>query len=474
MDSTLTPAPRRSASLVVAYLLLALAWWGVAWRVAPGVIVEAYHGRSYAALNRVLQGRTHHSPEHYVALWESFAGAILLGMAAHLLLVLRVRARRPTGGVGLLAFVTAFLLVTILSGPRHDYVAFLEVWDNVRSGGDPWAVAPRFGYSLNAYGPLFNVLAPVSWVNPLAPKLLFAGVYLAHVIETVTESPSRSGRASFWVASPFFGVEIAWFGHFDILVGLCCVAAMRSVLLQRERRAGGALAVGILLKYLPVTLLPFLAASGRPRWRLVATSALGVALGIAFALAVWGPAVLSPLRFAATRGSSLASIFRFLRGSYSPLRLFVDEPNLDRFNAPVLAAGLLAAFLACRRLRATPDTAAVIGALTTVLLYQVGFPQYQVVVFLLLIDWCGRHDETLRARPLTRVAIDVYLGGFTLFNLVYAYAGGVLHPGDPLAWLDEVSGLVAFLAGVAVLAALLGSAAATGNGTLPRAGPIPD
>ena len=48
------------------------------------------------------------------------------------------------------------------------------------AGHDPWfTVFGEFGDApLNAYGPLFNFLAAVAWVNPLAPKVLFAYAYV--------------------------------------------------------------------------------------------------------------------------------------------------------------------------------------------------------------------------------------------------------------------------------------------------------
>ena len=45
----------------------------------------------------------------------------------------------------------------------------------------------------NAYGPLFNVLAPLVWVNPLANKLLFAFSYLVYVIWLIKDFAPRRG-----------------------------------------------------------------------------------------------------------------------------------------------------------------------------------------------------------------------------------------------------------------------------------------
>ena len=93
----------------------------------------------------------------------------------------------------------------------------------------------------NAYGPLFNALAPLVWVNPLANKLLFAFSYLAYVIWLIKDLAPRQGLVtlswpwlSLWLLNPFPWVEIAYFGYFDVLVGLACVAAVHSLISKKR------------------------------------------------------------------------------------------------------------------------------------------------------------------------------------------------------------------------------------------------
>src|SRR5262249_33558829 len=113
----------------------------------------------------------------------------------------------------LIAFALAFLMLTALSGARHDYVAFLEIWDAVRAGRDPWWIHERWGHPLNAYGPLFNVLAwPAGW-HALAPKLLFALAYCLFAVLLMKRGLARSepgGGTGFpavgllaWLLGPF-------------------------------------------------------------------------------------------------------------------------------------------------------------------------------------------------------------------------------------------------------------------------------
>ncbi len=75
----------------------------------------------------------------------------------------------------LMVFSAAFLAVAVLSGAQGDYKAYLDEWMAVLGGSNPWKGSSSFN---NAYGPLFNVLAPLALVNPLANKPLFAFSYL--------------------------------------------------------------------------------------------------------------------------------------------------------------------------------------------------------------------------------------------------------------------------------------------------------
>ena len=143
--------------------------------------------------------------------------------------------------------------------------------------------------------------------------------------------------ALFW--NPFPWVEIAVRGHFDILVGLCCLAAIETWNRGSDRLSGVYLAMGVLLKYLPVVLLPFLALDrGRVRkWFLIAAIA-SIVLGLELSYHIWGPSMFSPLRLAATRRSTCLSIFMFLRGPYSPMRWFGVWSNYDYLSPYLMAS----------------------------------------------------------------------------------------------------------------------------------------
>jgi hypothetical protein len=368
------------------------------------------------------------------------------------------RARVRAVSVVLLVVASAFLAVAVLTGAVHDYALYLRFWPRVRHGGDPWYVEGGFwgNTAPNAYGPLFNLLAGLEGINPLAPKLLFAAAYIA-AATALTKGLAARRRASWlaalgllaWAWNPYAWVEVAIRGHFDVLVGLACVAAVHARRRGRDLSCASALAAGVLLKYLPIVLLPFLALDrGRVRVRLVAAAAALIALGMGLSWLVWGPSTFEPVRFAATRSSTYLSIFRFLRGQFSPLPGLGFQAGLDRLALSALALALLGAWWWCRARRADPATAAVLAALVTLLLYRNGFPQYQMVLLMLASYWVAQAWGQRRHRTALAIALVGYFGWIAAFDVAYSLIG------DGWTAFEDAVGLPTFALGCALGACL--------------------
>ena len=240
--------------MIAVYAALAVGWAALARWVVPPLLIEEDPGRIVLALQRYI--RNPPAPfvtQDILGAWGEFSGAVLIALAIHLAIVVILRGsdfglmsvsgsrELPAGRRVrlLLAGVSmVFLVVAVATGACQDYYFYLQMWSEVRLGRDPWFIVPGiFGMGpLNAYGPLFNLMAGLAWVNPLAPKLLFAGSYLLFAVSQVRSfmagrTNSRLAVAAlaalFW--NPFPWVEIAIRGHFDILVGLVCLGAIRAV-----------------------------------------------------------------------------------------------------------------------------------------------------------------------------------------------------------------------------------------------------
>jgi Glycosyltransferase family 87 len=481
---------RRLHSLVALYAAVTVGWSAFTVWVAPPLLLADHPGSTVADVKRYLHDIN--SPfiaRDTVGRWREFAGAVLIAIALHMTIVLmlqrfdrRAAEERSTNDVRadhhislLLSIISlVFLAVTVAWGPIHDYFFYLQMWYEVRQGHDPWfAVTGHNGIvPLNAYGPLFNLLAALAWIFPLAPKLVFAYAYILFSVWQIkgfTTSRRPTGitmvmlTALFW--NPFPWIEIAIRGHFDILVALFCLGAIRAWTRGHDFRSGISLGLGVLLKFFPVVLLPFLALDrGRLRPRFLIVALATIAPGLGLSCAFWGSSTLSPLRFAAIRRSNCLSIFCYLRGQYSLLRYFMYDPNLDAMAPIILFVALLRAWSWYRLRHPDIEAAGVVAVTTTTLFYHSGFPQYHMVPFALGASWAVRYWEVIRGLPARPFAIACYFGWLAAFDCYYF----AIADGDSFYWqyVEGLIGLPTFVFGCAFLTAVVMSARREGPGVI--------
>jgi Glycosyltransferase family 87 len=429
--------------LITIYVVLSIFWVGFAYAVAPNIIIAAYNEQSLSILNWVFQGHRSLPVEHFLQRWSAIAAAVLIASFLHLLIVLFIASidRKYRLRLGhspkstlrsnsvLIAFSAAFLGLTAASWSRGDYSGYLYEWLQILDGRDPWYRTPYPGPPFNTYGPLFNAMALLVWVNPLANKLLFAFSYLVYLIWLIKDFAPRQGFVTLswrwlglWLLNPFPWVEIAYFGYFDVLVGIACVAAVHSLIDRKEGASGTYLGLGILLKYMPIVILPFLGFSeGRLHARLLGFCVGLVIFGLVVSVLIWGTSTFSPLMFAGTRYSHW-SIYDILDSSYSPLRLFWESTNansVDWLEKPFLVTGVLAVFVWCVIRRTRPTLSAVLAVLVTLLFYRAGYINYQMVPFLLILYWMVCERKWLEEQFTLVALLSGYFGVLALLEVVH-------------------------------------------------------
>jgi hypothetical protein len=369
-------------------------------------------------------------------------------------------SRTPVTRARLLAaalIVLAALVLTWTKGARHDYEHhYLVTWELVMSGQDPWSQA---GGSGNAYGPAFNVLAPLAALHPLLPKYLFVacwfGLVYWYLMLARSMSPARSGSErwllAFFLANPLFWIEIPVYGHFDILVACLCVAALHAYRRNNSVIAGGLIAAGTLMKFYPGVLLPLFALQDRRiDGKLVVSFLLVTGLGLGAAYLLWGASIFDPILWAHERPSKHLSIFRFLRGSLSP------TPNLDGFSGPCTLGAVLAVLWYGRRYRIPLSLATFALFLALFTFYRVGHVQYLVLLCGLFPYVALEHRTIFKQDNSLRLAALGYFGWISLYLLLYHFGGEFNHP--PMNSFREFGGLVTFPLSLWLLLATLQAA----------------
>ena len=434
---------RRILILVIIYGTILAGWLAFARWAAPAIITRTGQGSETSILSRLVRDQRFLSPMARTPLqfWRHLSDAVLIAGLLHLALVLYICLPGTTNAKQdsprrkmdrwatpvLIVLSLVYLAATVSRGCIQDYYFYLQMWKEIELGHDPWFYAfGVFGkYPMNAYGPLFNVFAIPELINPLFPKLLFATAYLGFAIWLTKDSiQDTSGRslpwpllvAWFWM--PYCWVEIANFGHFESIVGLLCVAAVRERVRQRDATSGVFLGLGSLLKFMPVVMLPFLVLDGRRlRHRLAVAAIMTIVLGLGASALIWGPSTFRPLIFAAERSSHHLSIFRFLKGPYSPLRRLDIVDDLDPAAPFFMLIALSWTWLQARKRMIQPAPAAVLAILVTLMFYQVGFAQYHMVLFVLASYWMVSARQPIRETALIWIALASYFGWLSYFNI---------------------------------------------------------
>ena len=368
----------------------------------------------------------------------------------------------PRGPASKIAFALVmlgalFLAWTAISGARAGaYSDYLAEWHEVLAGHNPWR--PQPGVPRNAYGPLFNVVALLAWLDPIAPKLLFAASYLTFVawlvLRQTTDRTMRHRQAILVLCllNPFPWIEIAHFGFFDVLVGIACAVAVHAARRGDDRLAGVLVGVGVLVKFLPVVILPVLAC-GRRRlsFDLAGAAAVVVLAGMAASLAVWGPSTFDPVRFAAGR-PPVMSIYDLLGSPDSPfqLGLWFDLSGLEK---PLIVGSEAMLLVWCWWRKAGPAVSALLAVLVILLFYRSGYNNYQMMAFCLLTyAFAAATDEFRMTRGLL-LAILAYLGCLAAIDAGFPVIRRITSSGAATLYLDGCY-LARWLAGCTLVGAI--------------------
>jgi hypothetical protein len=358
------------------------------------------------------------------------------------------------------AYAAAFLAFSAYFRNTVDYPAYLQQWRVVVQGGDPWATQISLG--LNAYGPLHNIYGLLFLAHPKLPRLFGSMLWLAAmwpIVNRIIRAQFSSSRRLFLLAAmlfnPFPWGWVAAFGANDTFVAVFLAFALLALSRGASVAAGVFVALGGLMKFYPVLLIPFLAFDRRRLDAPFLATSLGVfAAGMGAAFAMWGPSIWIPLASAAGRETSLMSIYEFLEASpLSPLR-GVAVPTL--ITQAVFGSILLVVFLIYFQRRGRRIGGMVLGLLSILLGYRLGHFQFYLPLILLI------PLTIVVANPERRVATSLLavLVLASFFPACYEVLGA-LHRPSWIAVVRENCGLAAAIAeGVAVVAILRSQASA--------------
>jgi hypothetical protein len=373
------------------------------------------------------------------------------------------RQRRPSLSVsGLFIFALALiaLLFAILSGKGNlDYPAYVHQWRVFLNGSDPWLL-PSGESTSNAYGPLHLLPGLLLKFHVLAPKLFFVSLWFGVSIWLIHLAQTRAHiRRAEWlfvlfmtILNPFFWGRTVVQGMHDIVLAVLVLFALHFCDKNKEWLCGLLLAAGCLFKFVPILLLPIVSLDGfRLRWKMILSFVLTSAAGFCVAYALWGTSCFAPLTYASARPPSWDSIFRFLDGEYSPLRLLSSAPQTAVLSTPILLLAILSTTLWVALRRINVLTAAVFGLIVIYTFYRAGHAQFQASVLLLGCYWFIVQAPQHAMLRWQKQCLLLYVFWFAIIRNLLKFLFDRYAPG----FFEESVGLATFLVQIGAIVALI-------------------
>lgn len=338
--------------------------------------------------------------------------------------------------------------VTWLGGSRLDYIYYLDQWQLVLDGGNPWSTN-------NAYGPLHNVFAYLVPLHPLVPKIVVAALLIIAngvlVLRLVRERPIAEWENAYILAFGGNFLVLAssfWLGLNDAFVAALIIAAILA------RRDGRIVLCGILLglatldKYYPALLVPFFALDNREvQPRLILGALLTIAIGLVAASIAWHTQWLEAVTFGISRDATILSVLRpiALLGRNWGIGPVVD--TLIHYNGPLVVLVWIVCLIAAWLRRDNWLVAACWGFFAVLLTYKVGNQQFWLSWLALVagLPLLNRPD----ADRLAQAGLP-YATFLSLFQLGYVVIPPFYYR-DSFAWVRDYVGVPSFILGIMLL-----------------------
>ena len=307
--------------------------------------------------------------------------------------------------LSLIAFF-AFSFV-IYSEPTHDYIHYMKQWKKILLGQNPWELRG------NAYGAVHVYLAYLYKLDKNLPRILFCALYFitaAYISlriykNTFMDDATKTIIYTILFLNPLYWIFGLKFGINDFMMVFFIIFGLIFYKNKYDILAGLFFAIGIQVKFAPVVMIPFLILHRARAIHLRLVFALSFFITSLFIIGVnylsWGDTILNPLLRAGTRYSKTISIFRFLRGDLSPLRVFTDNPNVDWLSVYLCFFSIVIYYFISLRYRFNNILSSIVAYLLLITLYKVGHIQFYITPVLLLLLWvCLDYCKITQARFL--------------------------------------------------------------------------
>ena len=311
----------------------------------------------------------------------------------------------------------ALTLIVFSTGGRFDYASYKLQWSIIMKGSNPWGFVE--GGMVNAYGYVFNFLAPLYPINSLLPKLVFVFVLIYFSWKLASRfSPNERVLPHFLCINPFTISTLAVYGFVDgmcsILLGLALLDISQKGL-RSSFKSGVFLSLSFLTKFYTVVALPLFLATSHGS-KSIASFVKGFLITSSFIILLsfilWGDAIVEPLLFAQGRDPSFLTLWKY-----------VAHPELRSIVFSMISIFAIVLAFSRNDLPCSLKTAAVLSIVFGS--YYLGHQQFYLGILVSLTVYIVEvaRDKSLRFKPLILRSFALMIGwlifiqtGFELFD----------------------------------------------------------
>lgn len=294
----------------------------------------------------------------------------------------------------------------------------MEQWDNIikgESAGSPYGIVHNFIGYLS--------LIPIVFV----PKALFVCIYLFSGYKLLDFAVSKGVNAGilsiFLLLNPLFLIFGLYYGSNDLIVSGLAISAVLYLIERKSTTAGILFAFAIGYKFYPLFILPFMLFTDFKLRKGFAHSFM-ISLMIMYSVSYlyWGDNIFDAFRIGVERPSKSLSIFRFIRGDFSPLSFF-GVKNIDDLSIWFLFGSFLGSIFLFLYYRLDYLLMALFSYVNVLLFFKIGHHQfYFLFLFLSVLIYIKQKADLDQNKPLM-LSFAIFVIWFFVVVIAYPLTG---------------------------------------------------
>lgn len=309
-------------------------------------------------------------------------------------------------------FYILFLIAigtTIFLRNFHDYLAYVNEWDKIFKGDDPY----------NAYGVFFHFFSLPNAIYNKLPKLIFIMFYFIAVHNIIKIDREDKLVYRLLLLNPIFWVFGVLFGSNDVFLSSITILAVLNLINNNNITSGFLFSIGINFKYTPLSVLPFLVIDRKTiNIKVIITTLISSVIFLSIGFYFWNSELMHGFMYNVNRDSSIFSIFRYISGDYQPLQYF-NISSLDFLSVFLVIITWILLFLLFFIYKYDKYLTLLLAYSNILLFYKTGHHQFYLLFLCLTIIVYIIHKKRILENKLLLYSFSLFWIWIFIFTLLY-------------------------------------------------------